>query len=241
MTTHHSRLLPGAAADEHNISRSSAVPHARYGEPPTCCLEAALIYASLGVQVFPLTVTKSPLRRCAYCLTPGACPGRDRCHCGVNTCHGFYAATSDLETIRRWWEGHPHWQVGIRTGHQSGLVVLDVDPDKGGLASLISLQKAGLDIAGTAVQLSGSGQSFHLIYAHPGGHVPNSQSKLGAGLDVRGDGGYVVAAPSRHASTGAPYELLGDLTSLPPWPLSHAVPRRVLQGQRQSSARMTRR
>ena len=96
-------------------------------------------------------------------------------------------------------------------------MALDVDLDKGGLDSLIALQQAGLAIRGTAAQLSGSGLSFHLLYRHPGGTVPNSAGRLGDGLDVRGDGGYVVGAPSRHPDTGARYELLGELTQLPVW------------------------
>jgi len=110
----------------------------------------------------------------------------------------------------------------MRTGQVSDLVALDVDLDKGGLDSLISLQQAGLTIRGTAAQLSGSGLSFHLLYRHPGGKVSNSAGRLGDGLDVRGDGGYVVGAPSRHPDTGARYELLGELTQLPVWrPPSH--------------------
>ncbi len=146
------------------------------------CLAAALAYAEAGVQVFPLSVGKKPVRRCATCLSPGACPGRNECRCGVDTCHGFYAATVEPATIRRWWNEHPEWQLGLRTGARSGLVVLDVDVDNGGLKGLIALQRAGLDIAGTAAQLSGSGRSFHLIYAHRGHPVACSQGRLGRGL-----------------------------------------------------------
>lgn len=157
------------------------------------------------------------------CEPAGACPGRDACRCGVNTCHGFYVATTDPAIIRGWWGEHPRWQLGIRTGSSSNLVALDVDVDKGGLDSLLALQANGLEVSSTAAQLSGSGRSFHLLFAHPGVDVPNSQSKLGAGLDVRGDGGYVVGAPSLHASTGAAYVLLGHLRGLPVWPMPAAA------------------
>lgn len=217
MTTYNSRPLPGAAAADQTSCEPSIPQIGLRGEARIDCLAAALEYAALGVHVFPLTLMKKPLRRCNRCLPPGGCPGREQCRCGVDTCHGFYAATTDLEKLQRWWGAHPDWQLGIRTGRQSGLVVLDVDLDKGGLDSLIALQAVGLSIEGAAVQISGSGNSFHLIFSHPGGHVPCSQGRLGPGLDVRGDGGYVVGAPSLHASTGAPYELLGELTGLPPW------------------------
>jgi len=188
-----------------------------WGPNQPIVLQAALWYAGQGIAVFPLGPAKRPLARCAACRPVGACPGRDECRCGVDTCHGFYAATLDRAVITRWWGRHPDWQIGLRTGQVSDLVALDVDLDKGGLDSLIALQQAGLAIRDTAAQLSGSGLSFHLLYRHPGGTVQNSAGRLGNGLDVRGDGGYVVGAPSRHPDTGARYELLGELTQLPVW------------------------
>lgn len=206
-----------------NLDKLSVALHADT-TPATTCLTAALRYAELGISVFPLSARKKPLALCGACKPPGACPGRDDCRCGVSTCHGFYAATTRPTVIREWWGDHPAWQLGIRTGSMSNLVALDVDVDKCGLDSLLALQAAGFDASGAAVQLSGSGRSFHLLFAHPGVPVPNTQGKLGRGLDVRGDGGYVVGAPSLHASTGAAYMLLGHLRGLPAWPLLAAAP-----------------
>jgi len=184
-------------------------------------LEAALEYARAGLHVFPLSWGRRPIALCPACQPDRGCPGKDRCLCGVDTCHGFWAATTDEAKIRRWYTQHPDWQVAIRTGAASNLVVLDVDLDKGGLDTLVGLERAGLDKAGTGCQLSGSGLSFHLLYRHPGGVVPSTQgswpSGLGPGLDVRGDGGYIVAAPSRHPATGARYEMLGELGDPPFW------------------------
>jgi len=198
-------------------------------------LAAALDYAAAGRPVFPLSWNRTVIASCPACKPGGRCLGQDRCRCGVDTCHGFWAATTDAERITRWFIQHPDWQLGLRTGAPSGLVVLDVDLDKGGLNSLIALQHAGLDISGTAVQLSGSGQSLHLLFAHPGVPVRCSQggttSGLGPGLDVRGDGGYFVWVPSRHPSTGARYELLGSLLDLPVWPAP-----RPLQGAEVAAA-----
>jgi len=184
-------------------------------------LEAALEYARAGLHVFPLSWGRTPIALCPACQPDRGCPGKDRCLCGVGTCHGFWAATTDEAKIRRWYTQHPDWQVAIRTGAASNLVVLDVDLDKGGLDTLVGLERAGLDKAGTGCQLTGSGLSFHLLYRHPGGVVPSTQgswpSGLGPGLDVRGDGGYIVAAPSRHPATGARYEMLGELGDPPVW------------------------
>ncbi len=213
------RPSQAAAGAEPIFDRFSVRPASAKVSTVSRCLWAARAYAQHGVGVFPLSAGKKPLHNCWMCRHGGPCAGREQCRCGLGTCHGFYAATTNVRTITNWWMTHPHWQLGIRTGAESGLVVLDVDLDKHGLDSLITLQRAGLEIAGTAVQLTGSGKSFHLIYAHPGHRVPCSQGRLGPGLDVRGDGGYVVGAPSRHQSTGAAYELLGDLSRLAAWPM----------------------
>ena len=184
-------------------------------------MEQTLLYAQQGLHVFPVSKDRTPLASCPKCRRGAGCPGKDACRCGVNTCHAFYAATIDPTVIRDWYSQHPDWQVAIRTGACSGVVVLDVDVNKGGLDSLIGLELEGFDRRGAGVMLSGSGRSFHLYFRHPGGHVPCSQGNrrgLGPGLDVRGDGGLAYAAPTRHPSTGAPYELLGNLTDLPLWP-----------------------
>ena len=110
-----------------------------------------------GTPVFPLSWNRTVIASCPTCKRGRGCAGQNRCRCGVDTCHGFWAATTDAERITRWFTQHPDWQLGVPTGARSGLVVLDVDLDKGGLDSLIALQRAGLDISGTAVQLSGSG------------------------------------------------------------------------------------
>lgn len=229
-------LVPGPRSMAGNAGKATVPPDTRYRmtlatdriSTKSACLAAALSYAALDLKVFPLTAKKTPTANCWRCKPGAGCPGRMECLCPASTCHGFYAATTDLVMINRWWTRHPDWQLGIRTGAESGLVVLDVDLDKGRLDTLIGLQRAGLDIKGTDAQLSGSGSgsgsgnSFHLFYRHPGGYVKCSvgswSTGLGRGVDVRGDLGYIVAAPSLHARTGMPYELLGGLTDLPVWP-----------------------
>ncbi len=191
------------------------------GHSPQCrgMLVAALGYAAQGLLVFPLAPNRKPIKNCGQCPKGAHRPGQ--CPCPVDTCHGFYAATSDRGKIRRWWTAHPEWGIGIRTGKGSDLVVLDVDLRSGGLESLKAMERAGFNHTGCGLQHSGSGQSFHLLFRYGTGQVRNTQGRVGnpdAGLDLRAEGGFVVAAPTLHPSTGRPYEMIGPVRNLPPWP-----------------------
>ncbi|GHJ43306.1 hypothetical protein Cs7R123_06480 [Catellatospora sp. TT07R-123] len=124
--------------------------------------------------------------------------------CGCLTCHGFYAATTDPQRIAAMLRAVPRGLLAIRTGAVSGLVVVDVDHGHGGMATLRGLVDRGLTPPTRYVR-TGSG-GLHLYYRHPGIAVPCDQGlRLGPGIDVRADGGYVVAPPSRHPVTGLPY------------------------------------
>jgi bifunctional DNA primase/polymerase-like protein len=91
--------------------------------------------------------------------------------------------------------------IGIRTGQESGLVVLDIDPRHGGDETVRQLEAQHEPLPQTATVLSGGG-GRHLYFQHPGFRVPTIGGKLGPGLDVRGDGGCIVAPPSLHVSGG---------------------------------------
>jgi putative DNA primase/helicase len=143
---------------------------------------------------------------------------------GYGIAHGLNDATTDTALIRWWWEAEwPQANVGIRTGQESGLVVLDVDPRHGGDASLRELeaQHGALPITPTA--LSGGG-GRHFYFQHPGFRVPCGV--LDAGLDIKGDGGSIVAPPSLHASGGQYKWIEGrtptavPLAPLPSWMLA---------------------
>lgn len=121
--------------------------------------------------------------------------------------HGLKDATTDAAVIEAWWDDTPTANVGIATGSRSGLVVVDLDP---------GADADRLDLPATRRVKTPRG-GFHLYYAHPGEQVRNSAGKLAEHVDVRGDGGYVVAPPS--VVGGKPYKLAGgkkSLTAFPP-------------------------
>ncbi|MCX7960086.1 MAG: bifunctional DNA primase/polymerase [Burkholderiales bacterium] len=100
--------------------------------------------------------------------------------------------------VDAWFFAHPEANLGVVTGAVSNLVVLDVDVRHGGEQSLAALERAHGPLPRTVEARTGGG-GRHLYFAHPGGTVPN-RAGLAPGLDLRGDGGMVVAPPSVHAS-----------------------------------------
>lgn len=129
-------------------------------------------------------------------------------------------ATCDTKMLNGWFDNYPDSNIGIACGKRSGIVVLDVDAGHGGYESLTELiQKYG-QLPETPVSKTGSGGE-HIFFKHPGGEIRNSAGKLGAGLDIRGDGGYVVAPPSLHPNgnvyewTVRPSEV--ELSEMPDW------------------------
>ena len=111
--------------------------------------------------------------------------------------------------------------IGVPTGEASGVFVLDIDRDdaKGldGFAALDALEAKHAPLPATRTQRTPRGGE-HRLFSWPGFKIRNSVSKLGAGLDIRGDGGYVIVAPSVNAD-GVPYEWTcqSDLSTPPQW------------------------
>jgi hypothetical protein len=121
--------------------------------------------------------------------------------------------------IRRWWANWPNANVAIRTGAASGLVVIDIDPDHGGDDTLRHLiDERGALPACRTVRTGSDGRHFY--FTHPGFDVPNDTGRrLGPGIDIRGDGGYVIAPPSLHVS-GSRYAVAahgGEIVPPPAW------------------------
>ncbi|GAA3293122.1 bifunctional DNA primase/polymerase [Dactylosporangium vinaceum] len=171
-------------------------------------LRNALDYAGRGWPVFLLGRTKRPMANCDACRDAGPDHDRDACPCLF--CHGLYAATTDPERIAAMVAAQPTGLLAIRTGAVAGLVVVDIDPGHGGALDPALMPQ-------TACVVTGSG-GWHLYYRHPGTPVLNSQGRLGEGIDVRGDGGYVVAPPSIHPRTRRPYRWAGGrpVVEMPP-------------------------
>jgi hypothetical protein len=100
--------------------------------------------------------------------------------------------------VAGWFGRWPEANLGIVTGVVSGLVVLDVDAGHGGAQSLAGLETAH-GILPRTISVATGGGGRHLYFSHPGGVVHNKVG-LAAGIDLRGDGGCVVAPPSLHPS-----------------------------------------
>lgn len=161
-------------------------------------LEDVLEYAKRGWHIFPLH-TKSKM------------PAISREKGG----HGFKDATNDLGRLERWWKKNPDHNIGLATG-ASDLYVVDVDGERGE-ESLRNLEDEHGELPETLV--CRTGQGFHHYFQLPEGRPGNSSSKLGLGIDTRGEGGYVILPPSVHPLTLQPYEWVNDLpvAQLPAW------------------------
>ena len=190
------------------------------------CLSAALDYATRGWRVIPIHSISGGGCSClkSECKSAGKHP---------RTEHGQKDASTGPDTIQGWWNQWPQANVGIVTGALSGLVVLDVDPRHGGPDSLSDLEARHGDLPQTARTRTGGGGT-HVLFAHPGGTVKN-KAGFAPGLDVRGDGGYIVAPPSRHASgDGYEWAIHPDdvlLAPIPEWLLA------VIKGDGQADVR----
>ena len=154
---------------------------------------AARHYASLGWRVFPIYEPSDTETGCSCdrlkCKHPGKHP---------RTSHGVSDASTRLDRVDRWWDQWPKANVGIATGSGSGIVVLDVDPRHGGDVSLAETVERYASLPSTPTVRTGGG--LHLYFRHLGAVACTRGLGGYPGLDLRGDGGYVVAPPSIHKS-----------------------------------------
>lgn len=150
------------------------------------------------------------------------------------TPHGCKDATTDPAQIAEWWGGGSTYNVAIGTGN--GLVVLDVDTDhdtgKFGDETLADLERQYGPLPETWTCLTGGGGVHYYFQCDD----PALTVAVGfaPGLDYRGAGGYVIAPPSIHPTTGRAYEWEASSTptSVPLAPLPDWLHRLMLQGKR---------
>jgi hypothetical protein len=146
----------------------------------------ALGYIRQGIAIFPLRPHgKTPL-----------------------TAHGLKDASTDPAVVTAWWQQWPEANIGIVTGGKASFWVLDIDGAEGE-NTLSALEEKYGALPQTVEVITGGG-GRHLYFQYPQqGAIFNSAGRLGLCLDVRGNGGYVVAPPSIH-ETGRRYEFSVD-------------------------------
>jgi len=165
---------------------------------------SATNYSDLGWLVFPcLPKTKNP-------MTP----------------NGFYDATTERETISRWFNGKKP-NIAVRTGRESKVFILDVDnkpeANKYGSHELEQLIAEHGDLPETPTQKTGGGMQYFFRYPdnlNDGDYIISKENAVARGLDTRGDGGYTMLPPSVHPN-GKPYEWFIELS---PWEVPLADP-----------------
>jgi hypothetical protein len=153
---------------------------------------AAVALAEQGIAVFPCLATKAP-------ATP----------------RGFYDASSNPKIVRELWRCWPGPLIGTPTGTINGFDVLDIDPRHGGDAWHT---KHMTRLPATRIHTTRSG-GLHLIFRHHDG-VRNSAGKIGRGVDVRGEGGFVVWWPA----SGCSVPVQAAVSAWPPWLLLPILP-----------------
>jgi hypothetical protein len=152
-------------------------------------------YAERGWAIFP-------------CHWPVWVNGQVRCSCQKPDCkdigkhprtaRGHKDATADRARAAAYWARWPLSNIGLATGAMNGITVVDIDPRHGGDRSLVVLEQEHGPLPPTFRNRTGSGGE-HIFFEYVPG-VGCSASELGPGIDVKSDGGYVIAPPSQHQS-----------------------------------------
>jgi hypothetical protein len=161
---------------------------------------------ALGVPVFPCDANKRPLTR-----------------------HGFKDATADPAVIRRLFANPAAVMIGMPTGEVTALVIVDVDVKEGRQGQAwLDANSQRLPQTWTVRTASGG---LHLYFRWPDQPIRNSASKIAPGIDVRGDGGYVIAPPSPG------YEVVNDaeVADVPDWLLPSLLRQPVTPSARVAS------
>ena len=117
------------------------------------------------------------------------------------TTHGFHDASSDFATVRSWWQRWPNANVGVPTGATTGVEVVDVDTHAGGsgFAAFERARSAGFADGWAWLVRTPSG-GIHAYYLRGHDTEQRSWQVPGEHVDFRGEGGYIIAPPSRLSS-----------------------------------------
>jgi hypothetical protein len=171
--------------------------------------EAAQRYAVRGWPVFP------------------CCPvGRRRKQ--PLTSRGFYDASADPDIIAGWWTRWPNALVGLPTGRRSGVAVLDIDVKDPKANGFDTLEERGLLPLPTTPMVHTASGGMHVYFAAGDRELRNSASQIGAGVDVRGEGGYVIVPSPGSGYWWDPHHHFGILAPVPApawlWPAAPANP-----------------
>lgn len=181
---------PGTGGYREHPNHTTTVPT---GKRPT----------SLSIQSSELAADAVELVRRGFSVLPLATRAKEPN--GRLVPHGVYDASSDPDRVAAWWCDTPDGNIGIATGRASGVFVVDMDPRNGGCQSLATLVHQFGALPETAtVTTGGPDGGRHFYFAYPGSSVRNID--LAAGVQIKGDGAYVVAPcsvhPSGHAYAG---------------------------------------
>jgi hypothetical protein len=168
--------------------------------PPLTMLQAALAHAAQGKPVFPCNpLDKSPL-----------------------TLHGFQDATTDPAQLTRWWKRWPNAMIGMPMGKASGLFCGDLDLKNntdGRETWKAWLQEWQIDEASLVRKHATPSGGEHVIFQWQEGIRSIPLNTLGPGVEIKGEGGYIVVPPSRMAD-GKEYTIINDCDPTPaPQPL----------------------
>lgn len=169
-------------------------------------LDWALFYVSKGWSVLPIWWIENGRCACgdAECRSQGKHPA------GHLAPHGLKSASNDPDVITQWYSQAPKMNLAIATGAVSNLIVLDLDVKEtdddiidGEYELKNWLAGKGIDFPDSLVQETGGGGS-HILLSFPAISGPRpviaSRANWLPGVDIRADGGYIVAAPSQHVS-----------------------------------------
>lgn len=156
----------------------------------------AISYAKMGISVFPIIpLSKKPATK-----------------------NGFKDATTDLDQIKRWWKDNPNFGIAIATGKVSGnIFVIDCDVDENmGYNGYHALQdycrENDVEFPDTVMALSGR-KGSHFYYRAKQGYSVKSRTGIIEGVDIRGEGGYIICPPTIHPNGNA-YEWEQDFNDI---------------------------